>query len=44
MELPIYMTYPKHIPTFDLDIEGLKAPQLAQKLVDRGVACGAGHL
>ena len=33
----------KRTPTFAINIEGLKAPQLAQKLVDRGIACGAGH-
>ena len=33
----------KRTPTFCLNIEGLKAPQLAQQLVNRGVACGAGN-
>ena len=30
-------------PTFCININGLKAPELAQKLIDCGVACGAGH-
>jgi len=30
-------------PTFCLTMMGVSGPQLAQHLVDRGVACGAGH-
>jgi len=30
-------------PTFCLTMEGVSGPQLAQQLVDRGIACGAGH-
>jgi len=33
----------KRTPTFGVNIEGMKSPQLAQELVNRGVACGAGH-
>merc|ERR1711971_190598 len=30
-------------PTFCLTMAGVSGPQLAQQLVDRGIACGAGH-
>jgi len=30
-------------PTFAVNIEGMRAPELADKLVGKGVACGAGH-
>ena len=30
-------------PTFAINMAGLTAPQLAQEMVDRGVACAAGH-
>ena len=33
----------KRTPTFAMNVDGLKSTELAQKLVDRGVACGAGH-
>jgi len=33
----------KRTPTFAMNMEGLKAGELAQKLTDRGIACGGGH-
>jgi len=33
----------KRTPTFAMNMEGLKTGELAQKLTDRGIACGGGH-
>merc|ERR1712218_184181 len=33
----------KRTPTFCINMDGFTAPQLAQELVDRGIACAAGN-